>query len=110
MAAHRHRLLDVLKEEIRRSQRTVRPFAVVLLDLDGLKRVNDRYGHLVGSRALCRLAKVLRDACRNTDIAARFGGDEFGMILVETGNDDARQVAQRVCEQPAADVEHSVGP
>jgi GGDEF domain-containing protein len=71
------RLLDVLHAEIERSGRTGRPFAVLLLDLDGLKKVNDGYGHLSGSRALCRLGDVLRFACRAIDTAARYGGDEF---------------------------------
>ncbi|PYU01676.1 MAG: hypothetical protein DMG38_02305 [Acidobacteria bacterium] len=52
-------MLDVLRAEIERSGRTRRPFAVLLLDLDGLKKINDCYGHLVGSRALCRLGGVL---------------------------------------------------
>lgn len=99
------RFLEVLHEEIRRSQRTERPFAVVLLDLDGLKRVNDSLGHLVGSRALCRLADILRATCRATDTAARFGGDEFAMILVETGSSAATLAARRVREQLASEPE-----
>jgi len=68
------RLLDVLHAEIERSGRTGRPFALLLLDLDGLKKINDCYGHLVGSRALCRLGDVLRVFCRSIDTAARYGG------------------------------------
>ncbi len=100
------RFIEVLGEEIQRFHRTHRPFAVVLLDLDDLKKINDLHGHLVGSRALCRLADILRGSCRSIDTAARFGGDEFGMILVETEGAAARGVAQRVCEQLAADREN----
>src|SRR5256884_1860276 len=56
--ANYRRLLDVLESEMERSRRTGRPFSVLLLDLDGLKTINDRHGHLIGSRALCRLAEV----------------------------------------------------
>src|SRR6266481_4018916 len=68
------RLLDVLHAEIERSGRTGRPFAVLLLDLDGLKKINDCYGHLAGSRALCRVGEVLRLFCRAIDTAAAAAG------------------------------------
>jgi diguanylate cyclase (GGDEF)-like protein len=103
LANHR-RFFEVLHEEMQRSQRTNRPFAVVLFDLDELKAINDQHGHLAGSRALYRLAEVLRASCRSIDTAARFGGDEFGLILVET-DAAARAVAQRVCEDLAAQIE-----
>src|SRR5213594_3159626 len=93
--ANYRKLTDALEAEVRRSSRTDRPFAVVLLDLDGLKKVNDRHGHLVGSRALCRVAEVLHGSCRGVDTAARFGGDEFAVVLPETGEDAAWLVARR---------------
>jgi diguanylate cyclase (GGDEF)-like protein/PAS domain S-box-containing protein len=99
--------LEVLDGELKRSQRTGRNFAVLLFDLDDLKKINDRYGHLVGSRALVRLADVLRLHCRAIDTAARFGGDEFAVILPETGVDGAQQVASRISEQVAQDSEQS---
>jgi diguanylate cyclase (GGDEF)-like protein len=97
------RLLDVLETEVQRSGRTGRPFAVVLLDLDGLKHINDVHGHLVGSQALCRLAHVLRGNCRSIDTAARYGGDEFALVLPETDERAAQEVAVRICERLAAD-------
>jgi len=89
-------LVDVLEREINRSQRTARPFALLLIDLDGLKAINDRHGHLVGSRALCRVAEVLRSTCRAVDTAARFGGDEFAVALPETDELAAQYLAERV--------------
>ena len=65
------RLFEVLHAEICRSKRTGREFSLLLLDLDGLKRINDQFGHPVGSRALCRLAEIVADCCRSVDTAAR---------------------------------------
>ncbi len=99
------RLLDVLENETERTDRTGRPFSVLLLDLDGLKAINDSYGHLVGSRAICRLADVLRIHCRAIDTAARYGGDEFALVLPESREDEARRVADRIREVMANDDE-----
>jgi diguanylate cyclase (GGDEF)-like protein len=104
LANHR-RLFDALHAEICRSQRTKREFSLVLLDLDGLKEINDRYGHLAGDRALCRLAHILADCCRSVDTAARQGGDEFALVLPETGIAAATLVGQRICGLVAKDAE-----
>jgi diguanylate cyclase (GGDEF)-like protein len=101
--ANYRRLMAVLTAEIRRSDRTERGFAIVFLDLDKLKLVNDRHGHVVGSRALCRLADVIRRSCRAVDTAARFGGDEFAVVLPEAGEPAAWQVATRIRERLAQD-------
>jgi diguanylate cyclase (GGDEF)-like protein len=101
--ANYRRLLDVLENETERTDRTGRPFSVLLLDLDGLKIINDSYGHLVGSRAICRLADILRIHCRAIDTAARYGGDEFAVVLPETGTEAANHVAQRICDSIAND-------
>jgi diguanylate cyclase (GGDEF)-like protein/PAS domain S-box-containing protein len=101
--ANYRRLVEVLDSEIKRSERTGREFALLLFDLDGLKRINDRYGHMVGSQALCRLADVMCIGCRDMDTAARFGGDEFALVLPETGSEAAKMVAQRIREGFAND-------
>jgi len=101
LANYRH-LAEVLDLEIKRSERTGREFTLLLFDLDGLKQINDRYGHMTGSHALCRVADVL-SFCRDIDTAARYGGDEFAVVLPETDAEAANQVAQRICDSIAND-------
>jgi len=98
-------LINVIETEVQRSRRTARPFAILLFDLDGLKGINDHYGHLVGSRAICRLANVLRMHSRGMDTAARYGGDEFALVLPEAGAEAAAAVSGRICERLAKDGE-----
>ncbi|HWZ96302.1 MAG TPA: MASE1 domain-containing protein [Candidatus Dormibacteraeota bacterium] len=98
-------LLERMDAEIKRYGRTGRPFSILLLDLDGLKRINDAFGHIAGSRALCRVAEVLRLHCREVDTPARYGGDEFALILPETPFEQACQVAERISERLANDPE-----
>src|SRR6516225_9575111 len=93
--ANYRRLLDVLENETERTDRSGRPFAVLLLDLDGLKAINDSYGHLVGSRAHCRAI----------DTAARYGGDEFALVLPESQEDEAHRVVNRIRQVMANDDE-----
>jgi diguanylate cyclase (GGDEF)-like protein len=103
--ANYRRLIGVLEAELDRSRRTQRPFSVVLLDMDGLKSINDQYGHLVGSRAIVRLAKILRSHSRAIDTPARYGGDEFALVLPEAGRDIAGRVVTRVRERLSAEAE-----
>jgi diguanylate cyclase (GGDEF)-like protein len=98
-------LVQTLEAEIQRSRRTGRPFALLLLDLDALKSVNDRYGHLVGSSAIRRLAAKMRTSCRTMDTAARYGGDEFAVVLPEADMNAAATVGRRICERLAQDGE-----
>jgi diguanylate cyclase (GGDEF)-like protein len=103
--ANYRQLVEALETEIKRFGRNERPFVVLLLDLDGLKKINDAHGHLAGSRALCRLADMLRLYSREMDTAARYGGDEFVLILPETDAEAARLVAQRISKRLAEDGE-----
>jgi diguanylate cyclase (GGDEF)-like protein len=98
-------LVNAIQSELDRSKRSGRPFAIVLFDLDGLKLVNDKYGHLVGTRAICRLANVLKMHCRSTDTGARYGGDEFALVLPEASGEAAERVSKRVREKLASDLE-----
>jgi len=102
LANYRH-LVETVDLEINRTERTGREFALLFLDLDGLKKINDRCGHLVGSQALCRLADVLCICSRKIDTPARFGGDEFALVLPETGQVQANLVARRICHSLAND-------
>jgi diguanylate cyclase (GGDEF)-like protein/PAS domain S-box-containing protein len=90
------RLQDAFETETKWFQRTGRFATLLLFDVDGLKQINDTYGHNVGSRVLCRLAEVLRVECRSVDTATRHGGDEFAVVLPDTNAEGARNLAQRV--------------
>ena len=78
-------LLQATEREIHRAARSGKELSVLFLDLDRFKRVNDQYGHLVGSNVLRRLSEVLLDCVRQVDTLARYGGDEFTILLVDTG-------------------------
>lgn len=104
--ANYRRLISVMEAELDRSRRTQRPFSIVLLDMDGLKIINDQYGHLTGSRALVRIGKILRNHSRAIDTAARYGGDEFALVLPEAGKDIASRVVSRIRERLSGEPEH----
>ena len=91
---YNHRFLhERLGEEVVRAQRARRPLSVLMLDLDDFKLVNDTFGHLFGDRVLTWTAELIRSTLRGSDIPARYGGDEFAIILPETDGDDARRAA-----------------
>ncbi len=94
-----------LERELRRASRTGRTFGLLMIDLDGLKQINDAHGHLAGSKALCRVACALETGCRSMDTIARFGGDEFAVILPETDLQSALIAARRVCDALSEDDE-----
>lgn len=94
-------LNGALRREVKRSVRTGRPLSLLFVDLDGFKGVNDRHGHLYGSRALVEAAERVASAARETDVVARFGGDEFAVILPDTDRDGAMVVGQRVRDRVA---------
>jgi diguanylate cyclase (GGDEF)-like protein len=100
--ANYRRLHEVIASEIQRSGRTERRFALLLMDLDDFKSINDRFGHVVGNRALIRVANALRATCRAVDTPGRFGGDEFVMILPETDASEARVIAKRLRDRLSA--------
>ena len=94
--ANYREFFESLEREVRRAERTRQPFALLLLDLDDLKTINDRFGHLTGNRALNRLARVMKEHCRGTEVAARYGGDEFAILLLEANAERAQNVAERI--------------
>jgi diguanylate cyclase (GGDEF)-like protein len=94
--ANYREFMDTLEREVRRADRSQRSFALLLLDLDELKHINDRLGHLAGNRALQRLAGVMKQHCRSTDLAARYGGDEFGLLLIDADPGMAEHIADRI--------------
>ena len=95
-------LSQVLRRETKRASRSGRPLSLLFVDLDGFKGINDRHGHLFGSRALVEAAAVIRLSARETDMVARFGGDEFALIRPDTGSEGAAAVGDRVRDRIAA--------
>jgi len=87
-----------LKEEFARSGRTGQPISLLLLDIDHFKQINDRYGHLAGDLALKTISDLVTSTCREMDIACRYGGEEFTVILPETAADAALLAAERLCQ------------
>jgi diguanylate cyclase (GGDEF)-like protein len=94
-------LAGSLRREVKRASRSLHPLSLLFVDLDGFKGINDRHGHLCGSRALVEAAGVIHSGARETDIVARFGGDEFALVLPDTGPEGAMLVARRIRERIA---------
>jgi diguanylate cyclase (GGDEF)-like protein len=95
--AYNRRHLDAsLEEELDRDKRYGRTFSLLFFDLDHLKEVNDKHGHLAGSRVLREVAHLIQDKLRRSDRIFRYGGDEFVVTLPETGNEGAVRVAHRL--------------
>ena len=93
--ARRHVLDDALRRECERLRRTGGSVALVMIDLDHFKQVNDRHGHAVGDLVLARVGRLLRSSARNIDTPARFGGEEFAVLLCDSGLEGARAFSER---------------
>ena len=94
--ANRRRFERQLEREVERTARYGHPFCLLLLDIDNFKLVNDTHGHEAGDEVITRIAKVLREGTRGIDLAARVGGEEFGILLTETSLNSAVEVAERL--------------
>jgi diguanylate cyclase (GGDEF)-like protein len=97
---HRH-FMDQLSREIKQAIRLNSPLSVMILDLDDFKSVNDTYGHLIGDRVISTIAELIKKHVRSTDIAARYGGDEFCVALPNTTSPGARELAKKLREEIA---------
>src|SRR4029078_6476385 len=87
---------ESLTGEWKRASRSGRPFSVVLMDLDKFKEVNDSLGHLEGDLVLARVGRLLEQKCRQSNVVARYGGDEFVILMPETGVEQAQVLAERL--------------
>ena len=94
--ANRRRFERQLEREVGRVQRFGHPFSLLMLDIDHFKELNDDFGHDAGDEAIRRISKVLREGTRGIDLAARIGGEEFAVLLVETGKEAGLEVAERL--------------
>jgi diguanylate cyclase (GGDEF)-like protein len=95
-AYNRKKLDDILADQFARFRRTQRPFAVLMLDLDNFKLINDTFGHAAGDSVLAHVAAILKASVRNVDFVTRYGGEEFVIVLVETAWDAALDIAERI--------------
>ncbi len=86
----------VLRQEICRAERYTRSLAVLMIDMDSFKRINDDFGHIKGDEVLVHVARILEQSIRKVDTAARFGGDEFLVIMPEAGMEIAGEVTLRI--------------
>jgi diguanylate cyclase (GGDEF)-like protein/PAS domain S-box-containing protein len=114
--ANYREFMDKLEQEVRRTERNLRQFTVLLADVNDLKGINDRYGHLAGNRALKHLAAILKEQSRGTDLTARYGGDEFAVMLIDSDLGMAQQVVRRIesrlqndPEEPGVSVSIGIG-
>ena len=87
---------NALQAEIKKSVRYNRPFSILMMDSDNLKPVNDRFGHAIGDKLIMTIGQVIQESLRETDVLARYGGDEFVVILTETTEEHAADVAERI--------------
>jgi len=94
--ANRVKLVETFDHETRRQERSGKDLSMVVLDLDHFKNINDTYGHVAGDKVLTRTAKILTEGIRKSDLPARLGGEEFAILLPETGRDGAEELAEKL--------------
>jgi len=99
---NRRKLIELADTEFNRAVRYERDLSAIMLDCDLFKKVNDTYGHTVGDQVLKQLGEISLTSIRKADILARYGGDEFMVILPETDEESAMTVAMRLCQDVAA--------
>ena len=99
---NRRWMAEALEREVARSVRFGHEISMIILDVDDFKRINDRHGHLQGDVVLEQVADRVREVTRSIDVAARYGGDELALILVETGREGAQAVGERLSERTRA--------
>lgn len=97
--ANRRSFEERLLEEVQRAKRHESPLSLVMVDLDDFKKINDRYGHPAGDEALRMTARIIRQTIRTIDVACRYGGEEFAIILPQTGKPGAAVIAERICAE-----------
>jgi diguanylate cyclase (GGDEF)-like protein len=93
---NRRHFFELTQQELERSRRYNRPISIIMLDIDHFKQVNDRFGHLVGDRVIVEVARRIQKALRRIDLACRYGGEEFAILLPETNLRQAEMVATRL--------------
>lgn len=96
---NRHKLSEALEIEVERARRYGRPLSVIMIDLDGLKRINDTHGHPAGDAVLRHTAQAISTEVRRVDLATRYGGDEFLVLLPEADLEEAAGMAERICKR-----------
>lgn len=106
---NRRYFFQIYASEIERLRRYDGQLALILVDFDHFKQINDTYGHLTGDKVLVYISKLMRESLRRVDLIARFGGEEFVVMMPSTSLDEARQVAQRICETIACGPIHING-
>lgn len=108
--ANRRHFMQTAEQELHRTERYERPISMLMIDADHFKRVNDTYGHDVGDTVLAALANMMRQSARKQDFVARLGGEEFAVLLPETPQDKAMEMAERLrAKIEASHIETSAG-
>ncbi|MRR51720.1 MAG: GGDEF domain-containing protein [Rhodocyclaceae bacterium] len=100
---NRRMLLDHAERELERAQRNGTPLSILMLDIDHFKQINDRFGHTVGDQVLQRIAELMRSVLRKQDLPARFGGEEFVVLLPDTDPDGAARLAEKLRQRIAVE-------